>query len=64
MYFFITLSNIPTFTTFCNCSVVGYGKCHKISNTKVANAEMADTNSVDPDKTAQFDQDLHCLPLH
>ena len=43
-----------------------YGKCPKISYTKVAN-NMTYANSTDPDQTApvlQSDQGLHCLPFH
>ena len=45
-----------------------YGKCPKISNTKVCD-KMIHANSADPDLTAleedeQPVQDLHCLPFH
>ena len=41
-----------------------YGKCPKISNTKVSD-KMTYANSADPDQTApDSDQGLHCLPFH
>ena len=45
---------------------VKYGKCPKISYTKVAN-KMAYANSADPDQTApegESDQGLHFLPFN
>ena len=43
-----------------------YGKCPKITNTKVSD-QMAYANNADSDQTApkeQSDLGLHCLPCH
>ena len=42
--------------------LVTYGKCPKISYTKVSD-KMAYANSADPDQTEQSDQGLHCFTI-
>ena len=51
------------FIIFFHSQIRLYGKCPKISHTKLSD-KMAYANSADPDQKEQSDQGLCCLPLH